>query len=265
MVEAKKVTKKVVKAPAEKKVVIKVTPKKAVAKSVKAPKTEAAEATIKVEKGSLTVIVYDVKGKEAGKMELPKEVFGAKINPVLMAQAVRVYLANQRIGSAHTKTRGEVDGSTRKIYRQKGTGRARHGGIRAPIFVGGGIAHGPRTKEFELSLSKKMKKAAVISALSSLAQNGQIKVISGWEKLEAKTKIAASAFDGMGLTDKKALLVMPKHLENVFKAARNIEKVKVTAAALLTTYDVLNAGTLILMKETVDALTKGKDEKEGNK
>lgn len=229
--------------------------KKTTTKKVTATK----KAEVKVEKkekveGSLTVAVYDAKGKEAGTMELPKEVFGAKINPVLMAQAVRVYLANQRQGDANTKTRGQVDGSTRKIYRQKGTGRARHGGVRAPIFVGGGVAHGPKSKEFELALSKKMKKAAVLSALSSLAQNGQIKVVSGWEKIEPKTKGAAEALSAMGLSDKKALLVMPKHLDNVFKAARNINKVKVSAAAMLNTYDVLNAGTLVLMKETVETL-----------
>ncbi len=226
----------------------------------KVEKTEKVEATVKTEKkatGSLTVTVYDAKGKETGTMELPKEVFGAKINPVLMAQAVRVYLANQRLGSANTRTRGEVDGSTRKIYRQKGTGRARHGGIRAPIFVGGGVAHGPKAKDFELSLSKKMKKAAVASALSSLAKDGNIKVVAGFEKIEPKTKSVAAALVEMGLSQKKALLVMPKHLENVFKAARNIDNIKVSAAAMLTTYDVLNAGTLVFMKEAVEVMEKG--------
>lgn len=251
--ETKTVTKKTVLKKTEPKV--QKVEKKAVAKRSAAPKMEKVEATAKVEKkGSLTVTVYDVKGKEAGNIELPSAVFGAKVNPVLMAQAVRVYLANQRLGSAHTKSRGEVDGSTRKIYRQKGTGRARHGGIRAPIFVGGGVAHGPKTKEFELSLSKKMKKAAVMSALSSLAKEGHIKVVTGWDKMEPKTKVAAGAFAGMGLSGKKALLVMPKHMESIFKAARNLDKVQVTSAALLNTYDVLNAGTLVLMKETVEAM-----------
>lgn len=229
---------------------------------VKVPK-ETKEPKVAKVNSSLTVAVYDINGKETGTIELPKEIFGAKVNPVLMAQAVRVYLANQRLGSAHTKSRGEVDGSTRKIYRQKGTGRARHGGIRAPIFVGGGVAHGPKAKEFDLSLSKKMKKAAVLSALSSMAHDGQIKVIAGLEKVESKTKVMAQTLKSMGLSGKKALLVMPKHTENVFKAARNIEKVKVTAAALLNTYEVLNAGTLVVMKEALEAM--GKEPKGGNK
>ncbi len=254
MAEVKKTTiKKEVKAPKT----VKKVEKKVVAKSTKETKMESSVVT-----GSLTVAVYDVKGKETGTMELPEEVFGAKINSILMAQAVRVYLTNQRQGSANTQTRGEVDGSTRKIYRQKGTGRARHGGVRAPIFVGGGVAHGPKAKDYELSLSKKMKKAAVLSALSQMAKDGKIRVVAGWEAIEPKTKVAATAFAGMGLSEKKALLVMPKHTENVFKAARNIEKVKVTAAALLTTYDILNAGTLVLMKETIESWVKSKDEKE---
>ena len=259
MVEAKKTTKKA-------------TVKPVIASKTKqsSPKAEKVETVAKVDKkvtGSLTVEVFDVKGKAAGTFELPKEVFGAKINPVLMAQAVRVYLANQRLGSANTRSRGEVDGSTRKIYRQKGTGRARHGGIRAPIFVGGGVAHGPKVKDYELSLSKKMRKAAVLSALSQLAKDGKITVVSGWEKVEPKTKGVAAAFAGMGLAEKKALLVMPKHLENVFKAVRNINKAKVTAASQLTTYDILNAGTLVVMKEAVEVLgsVRQAQDKEGTK
>ncbi|HEX7042914.1 MAG TPA: 50S ribosomal protein L4 [Patescibacteria group bacterium] len=235
--------------------------KKVVAKSA-IKKAEKVEATIPVAKKSesLTVSVYDVKGKETGKMDLPKEVFGAKINPVLMAQAVRVYLTNQRQGRANTKSRGEVDGSTRKVYRQKGTGRARHGGIRAPIYVGGGIAHGPKFKDFELSLSKKMKKASLFSALSQMAKDGRIIVVSGFEKIEPKTKVAASALVGMGLSGQKALVVMPSHLENVFKAARNIAKIKVSTTLLLNTYDVLNGGTLVIMKEAVEGLAGAKKE-----
>lgn len=252
MAEVKKTTTKKVTAVTKK---VEKTEKKIVAKSSTAPKMEKVE-------GSLTVTVYDAKGKETGTVELPKEVFGAKINPVLMAQAVRVYLTNQRQGSANTQTRGEVDGSTRKIYRQKGTGRARHGGIRAPIFVGGGVAHGPKAKDYDLSLSKKMKKAAVVSALSQMAKDGKIKVVTGFEKIEPKTKVAAIAFSGMGLLEKKALLVTPKHTENVFKAARNIEKVKVMPVALLNTYDILNAGTLVIMTEAVESLANAKEEKE---
>src|SRR5207248_616028 len=98
--------------------------------------------------------------KASGKVSLPKEIFAETVNKKLLAQAVRVYLANKRQGNASTKTRGEVEGSTRKIYRQKGTGNARHGSIRAPIFVKGGIVHGPRPRDFSLGLSKKMRRKA---------------------------------------------------------------------------------------------------------
>jgi large subunit ribosomal protein L4 len=126
---------------------------------------------------NLTVDMYDAAGKVTGSVSLPEEVFGAKINKRLIAQAVRIYLANQREGSASTKSRGEVQGSTRKIYRQKGTGRARHGGVRAPIFVHGGIAHGPKPRDFSLKMPQKMKRAALFATLSLKAQTNAVRVI----------------------------------------------------------------------------------------
>src|SRR3990170_6251019 len=137
---------------------------------------------------SLNVPVVGVDGKTKSKIQLPKELFGAKVNKALLAQAVRVYLANQRTGNAATKTRGEVEGSTRKIYRQKGTGRARHGAIRAPIFVGGGIVFGPRPHDFHLDFPKKMKRRALGSALTSKLGSGDVIVVSGLSDLEPKTK-----------------------------------------------------------------------------
>ena len=220
---------------------------KSVAKEVKtAPKTEKVASL-------LSVALFDVTGKEKGTAKLPESVFGGKINAVLMAQAVRVYLANQRMGAAKTQTRGEVDGSTRKIYRQKGTGRARHGGIRAPIFVGGGVAHGPKVRDYSLDLPQKMKKAAVVSALSSMAKDGQVKVVAGFTTLE-KTKQAAGALSGMNV--KKALVITAEHSEKTFKAVRNIARVAVRPAKLLTTYEVLNAGTVVVMQEALEALEK---------
>lgn len=256
MTEAKKTVKKVssVKKAAapkvEKKVVAKISSKGTSYKVVATtPKTEKVEGTLKV-------TVYDATGKEAGTVTLPESVFGVKINTALMSQAVRVYLTNQRMGSANTQTRGEVDGSTRKIYRQKGTGRARHGGVRAPIFVGGGVAHGPKVKEYELKLPAKMKRAALLSALSQMAKDGNIKVVTGFESIEPKTKVVAQAFSGMGLKAKKAMLVMPKQMDNVVKAARNVDKLAVAPANMLSTYAVLNAGVLVLMKEAVEVLSE---------
>ena len=131
--------------------------------------------TKKVEKKSkLSLSVYGIDGKEQKTIELPKDVFAATENKSLLAQAVRVYLVNQRQGNVKVKTRSEVIGSTRKIYRQKGTGKARHGAIKAPIFVGGGVAHGPKQKEYNLKFNKKEKKLALYGALSSKLKEKKI-------------------------------------------------------------------------------------------
>ena len=230
-------------------------------------KTTKLAAPVMVSRSGVSVDVYDVKGKVIGKISLPKEIFAAKVNPVLMAQAVRVYLANQRKGTASTKTRGEVTASTRKIYRQKGTGRARHGGISAPIFVGGGVVFGPKPRDYSLSLPKKMKKKALASALTNKVKDHAIKVVDGLEKLEPKTKImnktimlvtesspSASLRASGQKARRKVLLIIPEKIENVQRAARNIEGVTIRPANLLTTYEVLNNDMLLFMKESVKTL-----------
>lgn len=215
----------------------------------------------KTVRGSLSAPMYDSKGAKHGTFALPREIFGAKINNALMAQAVRVYLANQRQGSANTKTRGEVLLTTAKWYRQKGTGRARHGAKSAPIFVGGGVAHGPRTRDFSLNLPQKMRKAALRSALSLKAQSGEIKVLSGLTKITPKTKVMSEILEK--ITDdsskgRKVLLVTsaaPKDLENVYRAGRNIKNVEILNARLLNTYEVLKHKNLLFMKESVEVLS----------
>ncbi len=205
----------------------------------------------------LTIDVFDVKGKVAGEMALPKEIFGAEENKQLIAQAVRVYLANQRRGTVNTKTRGEVAGSTRKIYRQKGTGRARHGGIRAPIFVHGGIAHGPRPRDYSLSMPRKMKKQALFSALSTVYKAGGIKVITGLEKMKPKTKVMVEVLHNLELLAKKRkkiLLVLPTKVETVEKAARNISGVTLMFATQMNTYEVLKNQVLLFMQDSVKTL-----------
>jgi large subunit ribosomal protein L4 len=180
-----------------------------------------------------------------------------------MAQAVRVYLANQRIGGAKTKTRGEVQGSTRKIYQQKGTGRARHGGIRAPIFVGGGVAHGPRTHDFSLSMPQKMRKQALFSALSSKKVDGVITVVKGLDGIKAKTKEMISVLKTIHMDEKKRnlLLVVPKEVEkstSVMQAARNIAGVSLMPVTSLNTYEVLKSKTILFMQEAIQELAKTK-------
>lgn len=214
-----------------------------------------------VKKSDLTIDVYDVKGKVVETMELPKEVFGVKVNKALLAQAVRVYLMNQRVGSASTKTRGEVTGSTRKIYRQKGTGRARHGAARAPIFVHGGIAHGPKPIDFSRSLTKNMKRQALFSALSLLLQNGGLTVIAGLAKLDPKTKAMVGVLKNLDLLKEKKyknalLYVVPKDAEGLHRAARNIGGVTTIQATQLNAYDVLRYKHMLFVKEAVESILK---------
>lgn len=224
-------------------------------------KKEKVNATVSVKPGSLKIDMVDMAGKAAGSIELPKELFGAKINSVLMAQAVRVYLANQRMGTAFTKSRGEVTLTKAKWYRQKGTGRARHGAQSAPIFVGGGVAHGPKPRDYSLSLSKNMRQAALASALSTKVSSGDVAVIAGFEKVE-KTSAAAKALSYMGYSKKGSmLLVLPEHNEKLFKATRNLVGMHVMPASLLNTYEVLQAKKIVLMKETVDVLGSKKENK----
>jgi large subunit ribosomal protein L4 len=207
----------------------------------------------------LRLSVYDLKGIAAGSLTLPKEIFGAKINNSLMAQAVRVYLANQRRGTLKTKSRGEVNISTRKIYRQKGTGRARHGAASAPIFVGGGIAFGPKPRDFSMKLNQNMRRVALFSALSAKLKDGEIKIVTGLEKIEPKTKKMVDVVKKLELNGKKQqlLLVVPKagaDFENVSKAARNIKGVSVVSSNQLNTYEVLANSKILFMKNAVESL-----------
>lgn len=200
-----------------------------------------------------SIQVVGVDGKSSGRITLPSELFGAKVNTQLMAQAVRVYLANQRVGTASTKTRGEVEGSTRKIYKQKGTGRARHGGVRAPIFVGGGIVFGPKPRDFTLSFPKKMKRLALASALTSKLLEKNVIVVDGLENIEPKTKIMVTSLQTIGAIG-KTLIVTSVHAERVVWAGRNIEGVDILPAHTLHTYAVLNHKNLVFTKEAIPVL-----------
>ncbi len=226
-------------------------------KTVKTTKTTkraakpAASAAPKAENaGRLTASVLGIDGKVKGKMTLPQELFGQKPNKELIAQAVRVHLANQRVGGASTKTRGKVEGSTRKIYRQKGTGRARHGSIRAPIFVGGGITFGPVPHDFSLVLPVVMKRKALASALSSQFSAGNIVIIDDLTSVKPKTKNMAQTLSGIGVYS-SLLLVLSKDSANVGRSARNIKNVDVMPYANLNTYDVLTHQKVVFMKNAI--------------
>ncbi|KPJ70732.1 hypothetical protein AMJ51_01060 [Microgenomates bacterium DG_75] len=202
------------------------------------------------------VDLYTVVGRKSGQVSLPKEIFAAPINKQLMTQAVRVYLSNQRRAKAKTKTRAEIKGSRRKIWRQKGTGRARHGDRYAPIFVGGGRAHGPTGEEnYKLKMSKAMKKKALFSALASKLKNKEIIAVKGLAKIEPKTKEMAKTIASLPLKEKKkVLLVLPSVLENVIRTGRNLVGVDLVQASQLNTYQVLNHDQLVFMEESIEKL-----------
>ena len=228
--------------------------KKIVSKTRTAAKTSSA---------SLSVPVYSLAGSKTGLLALPKEIFGAKVNKNLLSQAIRVYTTNQKSLLAKTKTRGEVEGSTVKIYRQKGTGRARHGAIRAPIFVGGGIVFGPRVRKVRLNLPQRMKKAALISALSVKLADKSIAGLSGVEKVSGKTK---EMFDLLTKISgnkkvKSTLIVTSEKSDNVARAVRNIPVVDNLSNNLINAYEVLRHDMLLITKDAVEALIKPKEQK----
>jgi large subunit ribosomal protein L4 len=198
--------------------------------------------------------VYDTTGTKKQEVDLSAALFEAKVNPTLIAQAIRVYLANQRQGNANTKTRSEVTGSTRKIYKQKGTGNARHGDIKAPVFVGGGIVHGPVTHSFTLTMPKKMKNAALKSALSTKAAD--VAVVEGMAKIEGKTKSVNSLVKSVKGTKKRPLIVLAEDMDGMLQGLRNVTAVDYVNAMDLNTYDVMNHDCLIFATEALEVLEK---------
>jgi large subunit ribosomal protein L4 len=238
------------------------TPKVAV-KKVGKKTTEKVATTIDVSPVKIvtgkdvTVNVVNPQGVKTGTVDLPAELFAGKINSKLVAQSVRVYLANQREGGAMTKTRGEVEGSTKKIYKQKGTGRARHGGIRAPIFVGGGIAFGPRTHEFTLKLPQKMKRLALASCLTDKLKDGNVIVVDGMNTLEAKTKVMSASLAKIA-GNKKVLFLTGNESHKTSLSIRNISFVDIMPIKDLYAYAVLTHRKLVINKDALNELTQTK-------
>ncbi|MBI3620514.1 50S ribosomal protein L4 [Candidatus Roizmanbacteria bacterium] len=202
--------------------------------------------------------MYDLKGKTVDEKELTKDIFGQKENPALLAQYVRVYLTNQRQGTASTKTRGEVTGSTRKIYRQKGTGKARHGDIKAPIFVGGGIVGGPKPHDFSLKLNKKQRKLALFCALSlKYKQKTVVGLKNSALKMLPKTQDAADFLKIMNWKEKKVLVLLPQiEKSNFVLAFRNIPGIELCDAASINPYAVLHADQIVFLEEALADFTK---------
>ena len=197
-----------------------------------------------------SVKVFKMDGTEAGTMELSEKVFGAEYNEPLIHQAVVTRLANDRQGTKSTLTRTEVRGGGRKPWRQKGTGNARQGSIRAPQWIKGGVVFAPKSRDFSKDMNRRAKAAALVSALSKKVADGELIVVDALTVKEGKTK-EMLAFKNALHIEKTALVVMDNNDELVIRAARNIEKFNTLPVAQISTYEVVANGKVILTKEAV--------------
>lgn len=203
----------------------------------------------------MKVAVLNIKGEETGReVSLDKSVFGVEPNEHAVYLDVKNYLANQRQGTAKTKERGEITGSTRKIKKQKGTGTARAGSIKSPVFRGGGTIFGPKPRDYGFKLNKKVKKLARKSVLSSRAKEKAIQVLEDFTFEAPKTKEFISILNSLSINGKKSLLLLNEKNKNVFLSSRNIKKAQVTTVDEVNTYDLINAEHLILCEGTLDQL-----------
>ena len=197
-----------------------------------------------------TVSTFDMTGKQTGSMELNDAVFGIEPNATVLHSAVVNYLANQRQGTQSTLTRAEVRGGGKKPWRQKGTGHARQGSIRAPQWTHGGIALGPKPRSYNYVLPKKVRRLALKSAFSSKVIAGEMMVLDSLSMDEIKTKTVATMLGALE-AGKKVLLVLPEKNDTVILSARNIPGVKTAMVNTLNVYDVLNCDTFIVVKDAV--------------
>jgi large subunit ribosomal protein L4 len=193
-------------------------------------------------------------GEKSGTVELSDHVFGVRPHVGAMHQAVRVYLGNQRQGTASTKGRSEVNASGRKPWRQKGTGRARSGTRSSPIWRGGGVVFGPQPHFRHRELPRRLRRLAIRSALSARAGDGNVVVLDGLELPAVKTRQMVEVLRNLESADRKTLLVLPAYEEAIYRAAGNLPRVRVRVARELTTYDVLDSQRVVLLKEALPIL-----------
>ncbi len=203
----------------------------------------------------MEVKVVNISGKETGaKVQLPESIFGVTPNDHAIYLDVKQYLANQRQGTHKSKQRNEIAGSTRKLYKQKGTGGARAGSIKSPLFNGGGRVFGPQPRDYSFKLNKKLKSLARKSALAYKAQDNSIVVLEDFSFDSIKTKNYINLVNALNLAGEKTLLVLPEQNNNIYLSSRNIQKAKVVVASDINTYDVLNAGKLLLTANSLKTL-----------
>ena len=201
----------------------------------------------------IEVPVFNQSGQEIEKIQVDEEALGGKVNNALLKQAIVMYHANQRQGTSRTLARGEVEGSTRKIYRQKGTGNARQGTIRQPVRVGGGHAKNKRPKEWRLDMPKKARRLARNSAILSKIQSNDIRVIDAIALDQPKTKLMAGVFKALGI-DRSVLLALPGRDENLERSARNIDRTTLTTVDQLNAWDILRNRTLVVTRAGMEKI-----------
>ena len=203
----------------------------------------------------MKVSVLNIKGKDTGReIELSKKVFEIEASEHAVYLDVKQYLANQRQGNAKTKERAEIKGSTRKIKKQKGTGTARAGSIKNPLFRGGGTIFGPRPRSYEFKLNKNVKKLARKSALSNKCKSKSISIIEKIDLKSPKTKSFNNLLKAFGLEDKKTLFVMDGVNKNVYLSARNLKKSEVVTDSEISTYKIINAQHLVIEENVIEKL-----------
>ena len=199
------------------------------------------------------VKVFDMAGKEVGEITLSDVIFGAEIKGAVLHAAVRTYLMNQRQGTQSTLTRSEVSGGGRKPWRQKGTGRARQGSTRSPQWTHGGIALGPKPRDYRIAMNKKTKRAALYGALSAKVAEGNLIVVDEIKCAEFKTKTVVNMLNALG-ADKKSLIVLPEVDKFVVKSSANIPGVATSVVNNINVYDILNVDKFIISKAAVEKL-----------
>ena len=206
------------------------------------------------------VDIFDLAGAKAGELELPDEVFAAEVNEALLYEAVRHYTAGLRRGTAKTKTRHEVAGSGKKLWKQKGTGRARMGSIRSPLWRHGGTTHGPQPKSYAYSLPKKMSLGALRSALSAKLRDGELAVISSFDLADHKTKNLRATLDKLEAT-KKVLIVDNGENRNLALSTRNLEGVELLPSRDVSVYHLLNAKRVLISRAAAEKLSQALSKK----
>lgn len=205
--------------------------------------------------------IYDINANEKGKITIPQNLIAEEVNKYFLYEVVKYYLANQRVGTASTKTRAEVSGGGRKPWRQKHTGRARQGSIRSPLWKGGGVVFGPKPRDYSLDMPKRKLKLALKQILTQRIKDGCVYVFENFSFSEPKTKNVVNIINALSLNDKKILVVLSEINEPTLKSIRNYPKIEYVSAKDVNAYEVINSDVIIMDKNSIDVISKRLEDK----